>query len=504
MFRLLTRPDETLREDPRTRRRLVLSLYGLVGPVFGAVLHLEAAEDHRWAATGWVVGLLLAGAAALALPRRDLRGGDWIFPVAVVPTVCCGIAFVASGERGPAYLGILGAPAAWAAVLFEAEVVVAAVATAVVTCFVAVAHDHGNAVAAANTVVFSTVSGLVAWVAHRSARALRGAQRAEAAAAERALDRARLEGLESRMNDAELVMSADGTIVHANDRAVALYGYARAELVGLPIHRLRATSAQATVSDQLRRAASEGVRFETLHRRKDGVDLPVEVSSRGFQVGGATYLHSLVRDLTEARRADADRRLLASLVEHMADGVIVADASLRVVEYTGAAERIYGWTRAEALGRHLPTDFTYEYEEGVGEGFRGALAAGREARARMRALRKDGRWTDLDLSATPLRDAEGRHTGWLSVARDVGDHVAAEQALREALSHRERALADLQRAMQEVRTLSGLLPICMYCKNVRDDEGYWKRIETYLASRTGAEFTHGLCPDCQAKHYPEG
>jgi len=65
--------------------------------------------------------------------------------------------------------------------------------------------------------------------------------------------------------------------------------------------------------------------------------------------------------------------------------------------------------------------------------------------------------------------------------------------LREALAENVRAL---QAALDQVRVLSGLLPICCYCKNVRSSDDYWQRIEEYISSRTDAEFTHGICPDC--------
>jgi hypothetical protein len=54
----------------------------------------------------------------------------------------------------------------------------------------------------------------------------------------------------------------------------------------------------------------------------------------------------------------------------------------------------------------------------------------------------------------------------------------------------------LTQTLAEVKTLSGLLPICSQCKKVRDDQGYWNKIEAYLSTRTDATFTHGLCPDC--------
>jgi hypothetical protein len=64
-------------------------------------------------------------------------------------------------------------------------------------------------------------------------------------------------------------------------------------------------------------------------------------------------------------------------------------------------------------------------------------------------------------------------------------------------------IVDLQKAMAEVKTLHGLLPICAHCKKIRDDQGYWQNVEEYVKQHTEAEFSHGICPDCIAKLYPE-
>ncbi len=60
-----------------------------------------------------------------------------------------------------------------------------------------------------------------------------------------------------------------------------------------------------------------------------------------------------------------------------------------------------------------------------------------------------------------------------------------------------------QDALAKVRTLGGLLPICAHCKKIRDDTGYWNRIETYIADHSEAEFSHSVCPDCARELYPE-
>jgi hypothetical protein len=67
----------------------------------------------------------------------------------------------------------------------------------------------------------------------------------------------------------------------------------------------------------------------------------------------------------------------------------------------------------------------------------------------------------------------------------------------------QKKVHELEAAREEIRTLSGLLPICMHCKNIRDEEGYWSRVEQYIGDRAGVEFSHGICDDCMKKHYPD-
>ncbi len=60
-----------------------------------------------------------------------------------------------------------------------------------------------------------------------------------------------------------------------------------------------------------------------------------------------------------------------------------------------------------------------------------------------------------------------------------------------------------KRTEEDMKTLRGLLPICSYCKKIRDDGGYWQQVERYIAARSEADFSHGVCPDCGPKHFPE-
>ena len=61
----------------------------------------------------------------------------------------------------------------------------------------------------------------------------------------------------------------------------------------------------------------------------------------------------------------------------------------------------------------------------------------------------------------------------------------------------------LGKSFAEVKVLRGLIPICAWCKNIRDDEGYWKAVEVYISEHSQADFTHGMCPECSNKYFPK-
>ncbi len=75
--------------------------------------------------------------------------------------------------------------------------------------------------------------------------------------------------------------------------------------------------------------------------------------------------------------------------------------------------------------------------------------------------------------------------------------------LREVNLELEKRNKELQAALSKIKTLSGLLPICASCKKIRDDGGYWHQVEAYVQDHSDAEFSHGLCPDCVSRYYPD-
>lgn len=82
-------------------------------------------------------------------------------------------------------------------------------------------------------------------------------------------------------------------------------------------------------------------------------------------------------------------------------------------------------------------------------------------------------------------------------------NLELEKRVHERTAELEASVEKLKTALQRVKQLSELLPICCACKKIRDDQGYWHQVEVYIQEHAGVEFSHGICPDCSKKLYPE-
>jgi PAS domain S-box-containing protein len=102
-----------------------------------------------------------------------------------------------------------------------------------------------------------------------------------------------------------------------------------------------------------------------------------------------------------------------------------------------------------------------------------------------RYLCKDGSFRWLLWNSTP---DDRRHVIY-GVARDITERKRVEE-------ERERLVVELRGALAEVKTLQAILPICSYCKSIRDDENYWQSVEAYISKHTSSQFSHGVCPSC--------
>ena len=107
----------------------------------------------------------------------------------------------------------------------------------------------------------------------------------------------------------------------------------------------------------------------------------------------------------------------------------------------------------------------------------------------------NGKLVHCLVSSAPLDPKKPEH-GSLAVFQNITDLKLSEK-------RKEELIVELQKALADVKTLGGLLPICSNCKKIRDDKGYWNQIEEYIHRHSEAEFSHSICPDCAKKLYPE-
>jgi PAS domain S-box-containing protein len=121
----------------------------------------------------------------------------------------------------------------------------------------------------------------------------------------------------------------------------------------------------------------------------------------------------------------------------------------------------------------------------------------------VRYRHKDGSTVWVRCRGMAIRDNTGKPIRMLGAHTDLTPQKLAEEALRQKTIELEKANKKLQEALDNIRTLKGFIPICSHCKKVRDDKGYWNQIEAYLHHHSDAEFSHGICPECAKKHYPD-
>jgi PAS domain S-box-containing protein len=183
-----------------------------------------------------------------------------------------------------------------------------------------------------------------------------------------------------------------------------------------------------------------------------------------------------------------------ALIEASPDMIVVYDPEGRTLYINPAFEDAYGWTLDELIGKRI--DFVPKTETAATlDAWRRTLA-GEKVFFETRRYTKDNRILDIQLHTAILKDNGGSHQASVVIHRDI-------TPLKQAEIERENLIRDLQQALSQVKTLSGLLPICANCKRIRDDNGYWNQIETYIQSHSAAEFSHGICPECSKKYYAD-
>jgi len=121
----------------------------------------------------------------------------------------------------------------------------------------------------------------------------------------------------------------------------------------------------------------------------------------------------------------------------------------------------------------------------------------------VRYQHKDGTTVWVRCRGLAIRDEKGKPIRMLGAHTDLTQQKKIEEDLHKKTTQLEDANAKLRNALKEVKTLSGLLPMCMHCKKIRDDKGYWNQIEGYIQKRSDARFSHSICKECAKEHYPD-
>lgn len=192
-------------------------------------------------------------------------------------------------------------------------------------------------------------------------------------------------------------------------------------------------------------------------------------------------------------RAEDTVQFLAAIVESSEDAIYGQDLNGVIISWNKAAERIFGYTAEEIIGHSVsilyPVDRRDELVDIV-ERIKHGQRVGLYETVR---LRKDGHFIPVSVTVSPVNDTRGNVVGGSAISRDITLRKNDE-------TERFRLIDELTESLKQVKTLSGLLPICASCKRIRDDRGYWQQVETYIADHTNADFTHGICPDCLEKY----
>lgn len=236
---------------------------------------------------------------------------------------------------------------------------------------------------------------------------------------------------------------------------------------------------------------------------KSGVDdYVVKDPARGYLRLLPVVIPQVLRKVQDrTARLVAEQALAESEARYRA---VVEDQSELVTRFTGngiltfvndAACRFTGMTRAELLGCSF-IDFHPEENRKLLIEKISKLTPENPLLIDEQMIARNGTWFCFEWKNQAFFDLDGNLREVQGVGRDITERKKAEE-------EKERLIKELQEALERVKTLSGLLPICASCKMIRNDDGYWQQVEVYIRDRSEVEFTHGLCPHCMHKLYPE-
>jgi PAS domain S-box-containing protein len=191
----------------------------------------------------------------------------------------------------------------------------------------------------------------------------------------------------------------------------------------------------------------------------------------------------------EERLRESEERFREAF-DYAAIGKALVGLDGRWLKVNRALCDIVGYSEEELLGRTFQ-DITHPDDLDADLAHVRQMLAGeiRYYHMEKRYFRKDGHVVWILLSVGLVHDKERRPKYFIGQIQDITARKRAE-------AQRESLIRQLQEALASVKTLRGLLPICAWCKQVRNDDGYWKDLETFLRDHLDVDFSHGMCPAC--------
>ena len=198
-------------------------------------------------------------------------------------------------------------------------------------------------------------------------------------------------------------------------------------------------------------------------------------------------------DRHRRKRAEGAMQFLAAIVESSADAIYGKNLDSLIVSWNPAAERLFGYSAEEIIGHSIVALFPQHRRDEMLDILAGVRRGDIVAVPETERLHKNGRIIPVSVTVSPVKNSVGEILGASAITRDISRQKQAE-------FERQQLIDSLVIAAKQVRTLTGLLPICATCKRIRDDHGYWQQVETFISDHTAVIFSHGICPDCAEEY----
>lgn len=213
--------------------------------------------------------------------------------------------------------------------------------------------------------------------------------------------------------------------------------------------------------------------------------------SNGMPTGAVGH----VKDITERKRTEDMLKDEAIrwriLIEQSRDGIVVLDVNGKVFEANQHYADMLGYSMEEVHKLYVWDWDTQWNKEQLLEMIRTVDHTGDHFETSHR--RKDNTLCTVEISTNGTVYRGQKLI--LCVCRDITDRKQTEK-------ERETLIKELQDALKEIKTLRGILPLCSFCNKIRDDKGYWERVDVYIHKHSQADISHSVCPECMKEHYP--